>query len=214
MEDLDIDQEIGSWNVEITSQKREKEKNRTVIEPVICFDQLDTPRKIYDTVANISLSTLSFYSTIRVLRDEDMREMANIPYTSFNIVNFKEKFSTEIFINLLRCLVNEHFYDENGNLLDSIFALVFKRQGVNYSIELHSKGTDSSRNALIIGFLNKFLRPYDASDPNRQLYFSIEVETRNVIDNERNPNYGKDLNVKNTMDSAYSLFLKHFPDMK
>lgn len=182
---------------EIRCENIKKHDNQQVKEFVAEYKELSTLHEIYLKLANFSISTLGFFSTITLYK----KDAGVIPprATSIKLVNLPPTIVSDMYITLIA-------YGIYGDLeyKDDILSFEFYRSGTSFSLNIWYNIIDCTKNAKIIESLYKFIQfPHfvEAYDP-EQFQPSIDFMMKQPFPDR----FDQKLAVKNTFDSAENAF--------
>ena len=223
-----LDKELpNDWYllIETKSQKKTEgadqyRKKESTHEIIAVYENLKTLKNICFKLANISISTIGFFSQIVLLNSKIVQltpeDLAISPQsitdrvthgketTVLSIVNLKPNESSDMFIKLICYLF---FGDAFG--ADSVISISFIRVALNLQISITYSLFDIECNNKIISSIYSFLYMNGYIKDN-------EIETNPLIDMSMNKAYESHFGIqtqnklspKNTFDSAFTLYKK------
>ena len=195
---MDLSERLDSeWVLGITNQKKRPDGPHE-IEKVVEYESLDSLKVIFLKLANISISTLGFLSTISL---QKMPVNGSIDAcTTLSIVNIPDSISTMVYLRLLIMILREGFPE-----IDFIEKISFVRQYTNYSVEVLFSFYDTQRNPALIKAMESLITAMRAENNLGDNVITIELQMRpiNILEVSRK------LNFKNTIDSAITCYHKN-----
>ena len=200
-----------------TDQYRKKEATHEI---VAVYENLKTLKNICFKLANISISTIGFFSQIVLFNSKMVKiapeDLETSPQsitdrmshgkdtTVLSIVNLKPNESSDMFIKLI-C----YFLHGDPPGADSVMTISFIRVALNLQISITYTLFDINSNSRIISSIHSFLYSNgyirDKDIENNPL---IDMSMNKANDNHFGIQKENKLSPKNTFDSAFTLYKK------
>ncbi|EAY06529.1 hypothetical protein TVAG_358190 [Trichomonas vaginalis G3] len=192
------------WNLKCENiKKQEQHSKEKFIELVAEYTELNTLHDIFGKLANISISTLGFFSKITLYKINS--NLAQQNFTAVSLVNLPPTIVSDMYVFLI-------VYGVFGDLAykDKIISFEFSRSGTNFSLIIMYNLMDCKLNATIIESLYKFIeipRFVEAYDPEK-FQPSIDIMMKQPLPST----FNQKLDVKNTFDSAVNILAKQLTE--